>query len=294
MGALVAVAAGLLFLPQGWTDRLRVLAGPVFSPLQDVTQGWTLEMAREMREGGGGPGLADEAGRLRARVGALEDALVKAAARLGESERQVAALSQIRTGLGELPCRLVPARLVAPEVAAGRAGARLVGGSENGVRKGGAVVSCRIARGTREAIEQGEAVLTAAGLVGVVNEVGPVTSTVRLTTDPRSNLMVQVIRWREGRWQAGAEGLARGTEDGRALQVDHVDRTADVSVGDFVVTSPSPKSPLPPYLIVGRIVSVGMKPAGLCHEIRVEPRAAVGTLREVFVLSQTDGVLSKP
>ena len=283
MAALPVVALGLLAMPQSMSDRARVMTAPLFAPFQDMTAHWSLDLTERLRqpEDAG----AVEAVRLQDRVASLENALAGATALLGDYDRQVRLLARLREGLDGLPCRLVPARLLAPEVVGGRASARLGQGSDKGIRKNGAVVSAAIDRGAREALARGEPVLTAAGLVGLVDEVGPLTSTVRLLTDPRTNLMVQVITRRDGVWRAGPEGVARGAEDGTGITVQGISRTADVAPGDFVVTSPSPESALPPYLVVGRVVRCELKPTALFYELVIEPRVTPAEARDVVVLS---------
>ncbi|HUS44409.1 MAG TPA: rod shape-determining protein MreC [Phycisphaerae bacterium] len=297
MACLLMVAGGLLFLPAAFTNHIRVWAGPAFSPLQGVAQGWTLDLAEQLRYPHRIPASAERAASLQEQVEKLENALAQAAARLGEYEKRLRDLAQIREGLDELPCRVIPVRIVAPEVAGGRAGARLAEGSEHGVRRGSAVVARHLNQGAKAGLESGEPVLTAAGLIGIVDQVGPLMSTVRFLTDPRSKLMVQVVMRRGDKWRAGPQGLAEGTQDGAALRLNHIGRAGDVRVGDFVVTSPSPESPLPPYLIVGRIVRCELKPAALFYTIEVEPRVAPGKIREAYVLAPTArhaGVLGEP
>ena len=291
MASLLVAAGALLFLPASVTGRVRVWAAPVFSPFQNLTEGWVLDLAQQIREPrrrGGGPTVEEDMAALVARIEALQDALAQAGARLGEYERRLKDLSQIRQGLDGLPCRLIPARLIAPEVAGGRAGALLAEGTGSGVRKGSAVIARGIDRGAALGLERGDAILTAAGLVGIVDEVGPLTSTVRLITDPQTRLMVQVVMRRDEKWRAGPTGLANGTEDGTAMCLIGIPRTADVAVGDFVVTNPSPESPLPAYLIVGRIVRCERKPAAPFYNIQIEPRVAPSEAFEVFVLAPAE------
>jgi hypothetical protein len=282
--ALPVVAMGLLFMPQGLTDRVRVWTSPLFSPLEDASAGWALDLRERISHPDGasreaaGPTLPE-----------LQNGMAQATALLNEYERRLQDLTRIREGLDGMPCRLVPARLVAPEALGGQASARLGEGADKGIRRSGAVISCRIDRGTREALQRGEPILTAAGLVGIVDEVGPVTSTVRLVTDPRTSLMVQIITLRDGQWRAGPEGIARGSEDGSAITVQGIPRDADIGPGDFVVTSPSRESPLPPYLVVGRIVRCDLKPAALFRNLVVEPRVSPAETREVYVLSPETG-----
>jgi len=280
---LPLVALTLLFMPQSVTERIRVWSAPVLAPVQDVTQGWTLDLADHLRH----PQAASrDAGELppREQVKILENALAEATAMLNDYDRRVRELTRLRQDLNGLPCRLIPARFIAPEMQGGSGSARLAEGNDKGIRKGGAVIVRRLDRGAREALQRGEPVLTAAGLVGIVEEVGPLTSTLRLVTDPRTNLMVQVVAHRGDTWRAVAEGLARGTEDGTAIRVLNVDHKADIAPGDFVVTSPMSES-LPPYLVVGRVVRCDLKPAALFYEVIVEPRVAPADAREVYVLT---------
>jgi len=282
--ALPMAALGLMLLPQSVTDHVRVWTGSIFSPLEDMTAGWALDLRERISHPdgsartAGGPTLSEQ-------VDSLQNGMAQATALLNEYERRLQDLTRIREGLDGLPCRVVPARLVPPEALGGQASARLGEGADKGIRRAGAVVSCRIDRGTREALQRGEPVLTAAGLLGIVEEVGPVTSSVRLVTDPRTSLMVQIITFRDGQWRAGPEGISRGSDDGTAMTVQGVSRNADIRPDDFVVTSPSRESSLPPYLVVGRIVKCDVKPADLFSTLVVEPRVSPAEAREVYVLS---------
>jgi len=281
--ALPMAALGLMLLPQTVADHVRVWTSSIFSPLEDMTAGWALDLRERISHPDGS--LRAAGGQtLSEQVDSLQNGMAQATALLNEYERRLQDLTRIREGLDGLPCRVVPARLVPPEALGGQASARLGEGADKGVRRSGAVVACRIDRGTREALQRGEPVLTAAGLVGVVEEVGPVTSSVRLVTDPRTSLMVQIITLRDGQWRAGPEGISRGSDDGTAITVQGIPRNADISPGDFVVTSPSRESSLPPYLVVGRIVRCDVK-AGLFSTLVVEPRVSPAEAREVYVLS---------
>ena len=282
MAALPLIAIAFILLPQSATSRVREWTGPIFAPFQDATQGWTLDIADHVR---GPSGDGSPAATLAERVTVYENALAEATALLSEKDRVISDLAHLRQGLDGLPCRLTPARLILPEVPGGHAAGRLREGADKGIAKGGAVIVRRLSCGAREAIQRGEPVLVAAGLVGIVDDVGPLTSTVRFTTDPRTSIMVQVITRRGGQWRAGPEGVARGTDDGSAITVQGIPRGADIQAGDFLVTSPSPESPLPPYLVVGRVLRSELKAAGLFHNVVAEPRVSPADAREVYVLS---------
>jgi len=286
LAALPLVAVGLVLAPQSVSDRARVWAAPVFRPFQSVTAEWALDLASPAESSR--PAAAPVPDALVRRLTVLENALAEATARLADYDRRVRDLTRIRDALDGLPCRLVPARVMAPEVAGGRTSAMLSKGFSDGVRRGGAVVQARLDRGAREAIASGEPVLTAAGLVGMVDEVGPLTSGLRLLSHPETRLLVQVVTRRDGRWQPGPDGLvAEGAGDGRTMIIEHVPRSADVAVGDFVVTSPSPESALPPFLIVGRVAKSAPHPTNLLFlTLVVELQVPSDAAGEVYVLSR--------
>ncbi len=282
--SLPVIALALLLLPQRQVDWLRVRLGPVFSPLQSVTPEDPLDLEGRFAPTAGSAEDREES--LRRQLVAYQNALVEMQAMLDRVDEQVADLSHIRAGLQGLPCTLTPARFIAPEVAGAQSVARLAEGAGKGVRKPGAVIARQyIDRGAREAIEHGNPVLMAAGLVGVVDEVGPMTSTVRLVTDSRLNIMVQIVAIRSGERRSGPEGMACGSGDGQTLVVTGLPRDSDIQPGDYIVTSPSKESPLPPYLVVGRVKSCEVKPTALFRSVVAVPRVPAAEIRDVYVLS---------
>jgi hypothetical protein len=274
--AFPLIALALVVLPRTITEPLRLWAHPILSPLQNLAPDGTLNMGGEGRTAGFSAEIPE---------GDLRDEVVALTATLDQADRQVKELSQIRKELAGLPCRLTPANFIPPEMPGGQAVGRLSGGTAKGIRKTGVVISRRLNRGTREAIEHGNPVILVAGLVGVVDDVGPMTSTVRLITDPRLSIMVQVITCRGGQWRAGPEGVAHGGDDGQTVTVQGVPRASDIEIGDYVVTSPAPESTVPPYLIVGRVKDCDLKAAALFRTLTVQPRVPLADVREVYVLS---------
>lgn len=285
IGALVAISLGMLLLPPSVTRSIRLYAGPVFYPLRDLTQGVMLDIREQIRGEPWQNPAQEDWGRLRREKEGLEDSLVKATALLYRYERCLEDLAGIRRSLEGQPCRLIPASVLPVKVAGGRPVLRLAEGQERGIRRGDTVLMREIDRGAREAIERGQPVLTAAGLVGIVEAVGPQMSTVRLLSDPDSRIVVQVITRRQDKWRAGPTAVAVGAPDASSITLKGVARTADVAVGDYVVTSPSADSPVPPYLIVGRIVGCELKPAAVFFDIKVEPRVPPAEVDLVFVLA---------
>jgi hypothetical protein len=278
---LSLVGIFLLLVPRDAAKQIRLHAGPVLYPLRNLTEEWSMEVG--VRPSGQGASQANQV-RLIEENAAYQDALIKAAAVIADQSRRIEELERIREAFEGTPCRLVPVDLLPMRVAGGGVAARLAQGADNGVEVGGTVVAGRFKPGTVQAVERGQAVLTAAGLVGVVDAIGPRMSTVRLVTDPNSALKVQVVVQRGGVWQAGPTGVAIGTRDATGIRLKGIRRTDNVAPGDFLVTSPSAGSLVPPYLIVGKVVECRLPPGSGFYDIRVEPRVDLSAAKGVYVM----------
>ena len=87
-----------------------------------------------------------------------------------------------------------------------------------------------INKGERDGVVLGQPVLDARGLMGQVVELMPNTSRVLLLTDTTHSIPVQVIR-------NGLRAIASGTGNPERLELRHVADTADIKVGDLLVSS---------------------------------------------------------
>ena len=87
-----------------------------------------------------------------------------------------------------------------------------------------------INKGEREGVVLGQPVLDARGLLGQVVELMPNTSRVLLLTDTTHSIPVQVNR-------NGLRAIASGTGNPERLELRHVADTADIKVGDLLVSS---------------------------------------------------------
>lgn len=136
----------------------------------------------------------------------------------------------------------------------------------------------RIDRGRSDGVQRGDAVVTAAGVVGQVLVAGRHASDVLLLTDPSSSLDVVVQRTR-------ARGLVRGTgdDDEYRVRVEDFDRLADVQPGDVLVTS-GLGSHFPPGLLVGEVVDVKKRGDSLYQRAEVRPAADMASFERVLVL----------
>lgn len=87
-----------------------------------------------------------------------------------------------------------------------------------------------INKGERDGVVLGQPVLDARGLMGQVVELMPYTSRVLLLTDTTHSIPVQVNR-------NGLRAIASGTGNPERLELRHVADTADIKVGDLLVSS---------------------------------------------------------
>jgi len=87
-----------------------------------------------------------------------------------------------------------------------------------------------IDKGYSDDVFAGQPVLDATGIIGQVNHVSPLSSTVILLTDPDHALPVQVIR-------NGLRGVLMGSGPSNRLSLAYVPNSADIQVGDKLVSS---------------------------------------------------------
>lgn len=135
-----------------------------------------------------------------------------------------------------------------------------------------------INRGRRDGVRPGAAVITPAGLVGRVVDVGPVSARVQLLTDDRSGVGGAVGVVGESR----ALGVVVGKNEA-LCKMRYVPGTEPVKEGDIVYTT-GQDGIYPRGLPLGRVVSVRRGSAMVSHDILIEPTALRGPLEEVIVL----------
>ncbi|MEI8258466.1 MAG: rod shape-determining protein MreC, partial [Deltaproteobacteria bacterium] len=125
----------------------------------------------------------------------------------------------------------------------------------------------------------GMPVISYDGLVGQINSIVGRYANVTLVVDSRSAVDAMVER-------TGARGILRGTGERNryAAQIEYLQRTDDVRVGDTVVTS-GLGCRFPAGLLLGRVASVTRRDFGLYQEVEVTPAVDFSRLREVLVLA---------
>lgn len=130
--------------------------------------------------------------------------------------------------------------------------------------------------GARDGIKIGQPVIDAHGLMGQVVEVLPTTTSVMLVTDPNHAVPVVIER-------TGLRTVAYGSRDGDQLSLPNVPLTADVHIGDRLLTS-GLGGRFPPGFPVGQINAVGQAPNGLFLEAHARPTADIDRSEDVLLL----------
>ena len=134
-----------------------------------------------------------------------------------------------------------------------------------------------IARGRKDGLQKGMAVVSQGALVGTVDEVGATTSKVFLLIDP--NFRVTAL---DQDAPDRPTGTIRG-QLGSGLIMDKIAQNQNVSVGDTVITS-GVGSEIPKGLIIGRIQTVSKQDNGVFQSAQVTTNIAFNRLEIVYVV----------
>ncbi|HEX4151369.1 MAG TPA: rod shape-determining protein MreC [Steroidobacteraceae bacterium] len=131
-------------------------------------------------------------------------------------------------------------------------------------------------KGAQDGVFVGQAVLDAGGVFGQVARVGQLTSEVILLSDATHAIPVQVNR-------NGLRTIAVGTGDTGRLKLPYLPTSADVVVGDLLVTS-GLGGGFPAGYPVGTVSEVKRDPAQSLAEVDVKPAAALDRSRELMLV----------
>src|SRR6202142_1319625 len=129
-------------------------------------------------------------------------------------------------------------------------------------------------KGAGDGVYVGQAVLDSGGVFGQVARVGQLTSEVILVSDPAHAIPVQINR-------TGLRTIAVGTGDLSRLKLPYLPTSADVIVGDLLVTS-GLGGGFPAGYPVGTIAEVKRDPAASLADVDVKPAAALDRSRELM------------
>jgi rod shape-determining protein MreC len=133
-----------------------------------------------------------------------------------------------------------------------------------------------IDKGANDQVFVGQPVLDTNGVMGQVHYVSPISSTVILITDPDHALPVQVNR-------NGLRGVLMGTGPSNRLTLSYVPNSADILVGDQLVTS-GLGGRFPAGFPVGKVVKVDQDPREPFARVEAEPSAHPERSRRFILL----------
>ncbi len=143
--------------------------------------------------------------------------------------------------------------------------------------------SFTINAGKNEGISQYDPVITEAGLVGYIGEVGMTTAKVTTILDPDITLGALDNRTRDS-------GVLYGTIEtaGNGLTgLYNLSRSCNVAVGDYIVTSG--EGIFPDGLLIGTVHSIGSEKYNTSIYATVKPFADLENIRDVMVITEFEG-----
>src|SRR5579862_7739595 len=129
-------------------------------------------------------------------------------------------------------------------------------------------------KGAQDGVFVGQAVLDSGGVFGQVARVGELTAEVILVSDATHAIPVQINR-------NGLRTIAVGTGDTSRLKLPYLPTSADVTVGDLLLTS-GLGGGFPAGYPVGTIAEVKRDPAQSLAEVDVKPAAALDRSKELL------------
>ncbi len=148
--------------------------------------------------------------------------------------------------------------------------ARVIGHDASGLYR-----TILIDRGTSSGIESQQAVLAPDGVVGRVIKAFPRSALVLLLTDRSSGIDAIVQRTRD-------QGVVQG-RGGGGCELKYLDRSAEVEVGDYVVTS-GMGGKFPKGVWIGQVSGIN-RGGDLFQSVDVRPSAGLERLEEVWVVT---------
>jgi rod shape-determining protein MreC len=133
-----------------------------------------------------------------------------------------------------------------------------------------------INKGSEQGVYIGQPIVDAYGIVGQIIEVGMFDSVALLITDINHAIPVQSNR-------SGARAVAMGTGADHELILAHVTTTADIKVGDLLVSS-GLGGHFPQGYPVARVTKIIATPGETFAQVVVTPVAQLDKMREVLLL----------
>jgi rod shape-determining protein MreC len=143
-----------------------------------------------------------------------------------------------------------------------------------------------IGGGSQQGVQNGSPVVSEDGVIGQVTRVFPMQSEVTLVTDKDQAIPVEIVR-------TGLRSVIYGTAGGDLLDLRFVPISADVQVGDELVTS-GLDGVYPQGLPVAKVVRIDKQADTAFARVVCAPLAAVRGARQVLVLHYVPQVPPNP
>lgn len=141
-----------------------------------------------------------------------------------------------------------------------------------------------INKGSYSGIEKNDAVITPAGLVGLVTDVGPTYSQVTTILSPDLSISANDS-------QTGIAGVVSGDMSMAAqgcCKMEHLDKDADVANGNLIITSGG-SGVYPSNIIIGSVKEMRIQSNGISSYAVIWPAVDVKTVTEVTVVKDFEG-----
>ena len=237
----------------GWLDDVRASLTTALTPIILVAD-LPGRSARGLSE------VFSSRGDLRSRVTELEDEVVLLRVKTEKMAALTAENNRLRGLLGSA-AKLQDNVLVAELI---------------GVNPDPEVQEVVIDKGEMNQVFLGQPVLDSRGLMGQVVEVSRFTSRVLLISDEQHSVPVQVLR-------SNLRLIAQGTGIDQQLELRHVNSTADIQVGDQLLSS-GLGNRFPVGYPVGVVDRVNFEPGKPFAEVRAKPTAQLDRSRHVLLV----------
>jgi rod shape-determining protein MreC len=143
-----------------------------------------------------------------------------------------------------------------------------------------------VGKGIDGELHAGEAVIDAEGVVGQVTRVFPSMAEVTLLTDKDQAVPVKVQR-------SGVRSVLYGSGAGRPPELRFMAPSADIQVGDVLVTS-GLDGTYPPGLTVAKVVTVDRETGQMFARITCTPVAGVDRSEHLLVLARATAMPPRP
>ena len=252
----VAVLSIILMLADhrsDYADPLRFVIGYLVAPVHYLAHvpvamgGWVSDSARSVSE------LQRDNARMERQLLVMQQRLQRLAVLEAENIR----LRELLNSSAQLDSRVLVAEII---------------GVEPDPNRRELVVN----KGRHNNVYRGQAVVDASGLVGQVVEAGPTISRVLLITDASHAMSVQVNR-------SGLRAILAGTGQSDRLRLLYVPDTADIVVGDLLVSTGLDQR-YPRGYPVAEVVRVEHVPAAPFALIEARPAAVVDRASHVLLV----------